>query len=1158
MQRVDQRADDPAPSWEEDTIYCEATCDREDVFYEGSEDEDYESSAARKLRYEAAGQRFLDGLEPFLLTASLKGPFDKASGWINPWRSKHRTAKDPERSRTLGEKSVQQQRYRRNVSIPETQDETQNSLDCHLPSPESLRQVSIVESHPYLMEDELVKVQNWRSTVEPVSSTRDRFWVTTPRGNESARKRKAGGSDWLKKLAAKRRRTSLMESGSVNTPIPRRSHTDPIRLQTLVDDDPTASFNSIRGQHIPSTSRSRPMRAASSLKQIRNQVDEEDELIMSNNNESLQLTQPNTSTRRISPRRDIQPTQDDGANHEDELSQEQIAAAATLSSPVSQRTHPKSSLHYSSFQIDASQIPLEQQSPTRRKTSAPPRLAQDSVDVPTALQDVVMEELSREELEALESQRDQSFCFKMRPKTDAENDAEPEPASQPAPTYNEEHTWSGLSSKDDSSPASTNAKASANPLSPGVKLSDNTNPNALDAASTSGSDDSDTSSSDLSSLLSRYFDGFHTPGRDSEEHMDVDTAETTQDGIQDTIQVVTDKPAVSAQKGGKSSPTIALSRHDIVPTITSTAPHRVADEANSDSEHQQAAADDSVDAPSDSPLTTLDGKDVYDLISAAPGSTKPRQISDKNATPKPSSGALLLKKSVRECLSPSLPRLRRLSPLTLTTIEVQDNGLAQQDDVSTASEDSSEEEEDSEEDGEEDGEEGHESTEDDHSSAASASDLESEVEIIPESPILQPVSENLIPSVDNPPKIHVEGPPQEQVPENLEPVEEPQAQTGQDTTEEVASTDVDGMDVDEAESQPVAVSQQSPWAGNKLSQIAVLVVEHPSQGDEVTGQAKSLQVEQGPVTTSPEVQSPWTEEKAKLPTMSETLVLKEHNANITSPTAGLASITEMTPGKAQLQNPETTATSLVTPRPSTPEPQFTVKSFASFMSPSPERRSRQGHRASWRDSGSRLPSTQGILASAMKNPWGARSNRSDRRVSWKPLPDDTKAPSTPAVANSTQPSSQLRGRDSSPPPSMPVADLPTSQDEKFHDHFKAIIRRRNRQALLPTESQRTLGSPDPQAMAEKFIQADEGLHNHSEEAKKAEGAEEVDEVEDTESLPKLKNIEYSQDSIDIVEDVFREMSDYLETWNVDTELDQARREDSVPTPRVDPIVQSPW
>ena len=135
--------------WGQDTIYCEATCDPEDVFYAGSDDDDYESSVVRRQRIEAAGKRFLNGDAPLMLSSSLRGPFEESSGWRNPWRSKRTTTK--QLPRPIPESPC------KNKAPTSPNPAIADDAECHLPSPESLKQAS-VKSHPYLQEEDLNRV----------------------------------------------------------------------------------------------------------------------------------------------------------------------------------------------------------------------------------------------------------------------------------------------------------------------------------------------------------------------------------------------------------------------------------------------------------------------------------------------------------------------------------------------------------------------------------------------------------------------------------------------------------------------------------------------------------------------------------------------------------------------------------------------------------------------------------------------------------------------------------------------------------------------------------------------------------------------------------------------------------------------------------------
>ncbi|KAK0748544.1 hypothetical protein B0T21DRAFT_420578 [Apiosordaria backusii] len=80
-------------------VYCEANHDPDDVLYIGSDDDDYDSPADRRERCEAQARRYLEGKRLHLISASLSGPFTKASGWTNPWRSKSGVRKSSKRKR---------------------------------------------------------------------------------------------------------------------------------------------------------------------------------------------------------------------------------------------------------------------------------------------------------------------------------------------------------------------------------------------------------------------------------------------------------------------------------------------------------------------------------------------------------------------------------------------------------------------------------------------------------------------------------------------------------------------------------------------------------------------------------------------------------------------------------------------------------------------------------------------------------------------------------------------------------------------------------------------------------------------------------------------------------------------------------------------------
>ncbi|KAM0480293.1 hypothetical protein ACHAPX_004124 [Trichoderma viride] len=192
-------------------IYCEAVLQPQDVYYEGSEDEDYDSAEARRQRYEAAGQRFLEGNVPFLLSATLKGPFEKESGWVNPWRSKGRTA-NSHNSRESDDVIVHSTPKRPATSTTvEHAIEALKGAECALPSPESLKQAPFTSISSHLLETKHDRRPN-----------NDEFWTTNSPSKTPKRKSKSSpGSD---SVAKKRQRTRSTEL-EIETPTPRKNLT---------------------------------------------------------------------------------------------------------------------------------------------------------------------------------------------------------------------------------------------------------------------------------------------------------------------------------------------------------------------------------------------------------------------------------------------------------------------------------------------------------------------------------------------------------------------------------------------------------------------------------------------------------------------------------------------------------------------------------------------------------------------------------------------------------------------------------------------------------------------------------------------------------------------------------------------------------------------
>ena len=196
-----------------DTIYCEAKCPDEDVYYFGSDDDQYESPRERKCRYELAGQRFLAGSAPRFFSTSLRGPFESSRGWKNPWASKTRSiriAQPPDPQVSCSTKASTKaptlvkatKRYVKHLPAQTRLDRS----ECQLPSPQSLKTTSLsADAHPFLEDEELQAVQAWRHKID--STEPDAVQQCTPSATNdiSPLKRKAS-HNWLKTFPDKRTR----------------------------------------------------------------------------------------------------------------------------------------------------------------------------------------------------------------------------------------------------------------------------------------------------------------------------------------------------------------------------------------------------------------------------------------------------------------------------------------------------------------------------------------------------------------------------------------------------------------------------------------------------------------------------------------------------------------------------------------------------------------------------------------------------------------------------------------------------------------------------------------------------------------------------------------------------------------------------------------
>lgn len=142
-------------------LYTAAVADLDDVFYSGSDNEDYESPEEREQRLIAAAQRFLLNGKPYIMSSHLNGPFEASSGWTNPWsRKSHRAP-------AAGRKSKSGCMTPREPAVKPTQQHTtgaKKTKETHLPTPESLSSAHNVCSGPLSSND---RIKKWQRTVVP-------------------------------------------------------------------------------------------------------------------------------------------------------------------------------------------------------------------------------------------------------------------------------------------------------------------------------------------------------------------------------------------------------------------------------------------------------------------------------------------------------------------------------------------------------------------------------------------------------------------------------------------------------------------------------------------------------------------------------------------------------------------------------------------------------------------------------------------------------------------------------------------------------------------------------------------------------------------------------------------------------------------------------
>lgn len=279
--------------------YSGVTVQPEDVFHVGPHDANTETARARQERLEGIASRFLDNQTPHIISALLRGPFGKESGWSNPYLGAD--DKRPQRTRQL---APTVQRRIDDITVTGNLATEQAQIMHHGPSPEKVRDLKLhLKPHPFMEDTD--RIERWKQDVP--SLKKDGFYRQYLREiNSTARK----GHE----IICKRRKTAA-DSSDDATPILNGCST-PSSRHALVEGFKTPTKRSAR-------------------------EDAKDELAANSSTPSTSfsnIAQAGSSpTMRVSPRRMIYNTKL-AADSEDELVRAEAAnrkAAATLSSPVS-------------------------------------------------------------------------------------------------------------------------------------------------------------------------------------------------------------------------------------------------------------------------------------------------------------------------------------------------------------------------------------------------------------------------------------------------------------------------------------------------------------------------------------------------------------------------------------------------------------------------------------------------------------------------------------------------------------------------------------------------------------------------------------------------------------------------------------------------------
>ncbi|KAK8107475.1 uncharacterized protein PG998_009488 [Apiospora kogelbergensis] len=1008
----------------EEPIYCAAPQNPEDILYLGSDDDlDDATRAAKRRRYEEKGRQYLRGRPLRLFSASLRGPFDKSSGWQNPWIPKNGSLSASSSLRPTITKPAVKASMRRNIhklegkadSIPETR----GSMQCHLPSPESSRDLQL-DDDDSLEPEKRSRIQTWARSVATDALEKDSFWAPAHAEHkpDHAISKRPAGNDWLKSKLSKRSKSDHLSSSALMTPTPAMP-LGPIRV--IGPPSFTASQNASdlnqQASHPDMETTINTYGAAQGADQL---LEEPSQVIAESSCpgwdqlEALHPTSPPSDANILA-----QPPARNDQSSETSSGLSSLQSSEITSGAL---TLPNNRAHYIS-------------------DLKPADTSQGIIEKAAASEDSHTEEAD----DNFESHLDQSFHYKTRPtRKDAPRPVTAEPAAV-VPTSQLTQTGTPVSENHRDSVAYKDQQALADEV----------------GTIYSRSESSGLVSEGAPRLVTKARSGIGNEEIEDKqrpkppqlpiilgttEH-EIDRSSTAQhDELDDKVwdgRLSTDQGPTNIDHP-KSRPTMedtlesgaACSKGSFSSTIIDGDTTLVADAMVIDNHLskpdclQPPERLDAVKYLSNTPLLASLAARASTLVDSRPS------LAESHSTDLPLS-SVLKKRGIAANASPR---------------HKFDGGEAAVHNLSSQIE----------------WDIGDQATSPPACSPSAAIKR-------PLSPLISQEAESATENLDQ----HV---PDDDLQQELLATDTRPTATGSilnskmEPVEEASTLDASiGHITDPPDAvldqSVVRPSQQSPWG--MANADVLLEVKNGRQATNKGVPQPGLPTSPNPASQIPsQQQSPWGSVDAQS-------VLRPYGS------ISVASLLNISPqwSLSQLQDTPSNALrarvssgSFATPQTlqtkEMHEPELSVKSFATFNTPSPKRRSR-GHKHPML-SANRLPSTQALADATNTNPWSSPVVRSNRRVSFAPLPCEEKGSAGMASPQASRPAS--------PPPAItPTAD-DDDTDYRFHKHFDAMKNRGGhptklgvQECLVPSDSQQMIMSPEVGAMAEAFREAD-GFH----------------------------------------------------------------------------------